>query len=730
MDRARWIEHLKTDQGPGSPFRTSTSRDPWGDRLADVFEINGQLVHRIVSLVGRFHRTPEAPLGVLLVGDVGGGKTHFLSTLCHSVSAEGGLFSFADIRPLTNWNQPLKHLLSEVVCNLNQRPPQDRSHTQLERIAARTIARFLRERYRDDTPARVRQAEEWAARIEVSPDHVLRRAREIEVWDAVARTVTRWLESRNPRMWGTALKVFFQYPIPHRRETVVHWLRGESPDDEGDLKLLGLKPDPASVTAEGQEEQALKTLVTLGHLLSYDRPLVVSFDQLENVITPPERLAAFGRMLLELYTYIPGMLPLVSARGDLWSRCRQKLDPAIVQRFESNRLDLVPCTKEQSLALIRSRLVSLGLPPELPPLFPLDEEPIRSRLEAALAAGSLSPRLVLMKADHLWKAALGELDDEAPPETPVETLRQKLEGIRQSIHADPARHPPDDGVLSEALDLAFCYPHDGWGAKLDEVTLTRQDRFVDLVVQVRAGKSSVRTGIMVDVEQNPNAVAASLRHGLALKRKGEVDRLVFVRDGRVPFPRPPRWPTTNALRDQLTAAGGLVQLIPHDQVVLWHALVRLHQEVRAQDVTYLWWGGQPQVVLPQHFRVFMGTLCVGAAWDRIVAFCLPEGLGEQILDGSLSGGDPIGLDRPTPVPTHPHPHLDPDLAEKLHRGVERVLRDAVTGMMPARKVYEELGDEILSGIRFETFLETMGRWPRVARFHSKSGVILKLKAGR
>src|SRR5207248_2537950 len=123
--------------------------------------INAHAVNGILALIRDFARHPDTPVACLMDGEVGAGKSHVIGTICQRLSADGGAYSFAEVKPLTNPRRPLKHLLGAVVTNLEHRPAGSDA-AQLDRITARALATWVRKAFGS-------KGEALAAQLEQSP---------------------------------------------------------------------------------------------------------------------------------------------------------------------------------------------------------------------------------------------------------------------------------------------------------------------------------------------------------------------------------------------------------------------------------------------------------------------------------------------------------------------------------------------------------------------------------
>ena len=582
MDRKQALDELRTLP---SPFASSAApSDPWRPRPADVSLINGHAVDGILSLIRHLAEHPDQPVACLLEGDVGAGKTHVIGTICQRLSGADGQYSFAEVKPLLNARKPLKHLLGAVVTNLNQKPSGERELTQLDRITARLTAKFLRKTYESSESELRAQAAAMAADIEASPAKLWNAGKNEAKWSVIASKIRNWLVRESPQVSSKVLKVFLQYAVPHKRGSVIEWLKGESLDDD-ELAQLGLKHEEGEREIEAVEARAADTLLTLGHLLRFDRPLVVCFDQLESLEEhdSTEKIRAFAHMVQYLFNTVPSMMLVTSVRGEKWTALRERIDAAARQRIESSPFRLRACTKDWALELIRSRLAGLPRPVGASPLFPFDEPPIAARLDAALSAGTLSARLVLQKAHKLW---LDEIVGGAQREANTsKTLEAWLSAEAARVAAHPDLHPPDESLLAEALRLQLhALPADAKSTGCAFLSLKVDRRPIDLVIQLQ-GDAHPKVACLVDNELHHLTVGASFRLGKKLRDGGHVERVIFLRDARRPIPAPPKWKVTNELRAAFEVAGGAVFTLALEEVAHWYAVVYLHHAILAGDVT-------------------------------------------------------------------------------------------------------------------------------------------------
>jgi hypothetical protein len=578
MDREARLARLRERS---LPFAISAAGSAWEHRTVDVRAVHDEAVSIVRGMIARAARLPRRSLAGLIIGQAGAGKTHLLGTLCHDLTPDVGGCSFAEVRPLIDPASPLSHLLREIAGNLLQRPPGYALASQLAALPARAIAGFVRA-----AGGRRAPLVEIARELEARPGRLLELVR-AERYAWLMGHVCGWLAHVRPETWEPCLQAVFQYPLPAHRAASSRWLCGEDLDDE-DLERSGLVAGDAS----GREEHAARTLVTFGTLLAHDRPLLICFDQLENLDTR-ERREAFGRQLEFLTTRMFGVVVLAAVRGDRWSGLCEQLAPRTVALFEQCRIDLGGCSRDQALELVRGRLATVADGEPVPDLFPFDAAHARGQVEA-IASDGLVPRLVLARANRLWLDLVypdAPLRTEPVAEDPRDVLDRWLQERRAAIAQRPEREGADAATLAEALRLVVGAVGPRWSDRPVAVDRAigpfQRAAFVLRAPASPPAAAATVIPVFVDSHGHHLAVGATLRAATALLESKEAAGSIYIRDGRRAIPRRPQWPATNDRKEHLAAAGGLVLELEAEAVIDWVALVHVMQSIRSQDVTYM-----------------------------------------------------------------------------------------------------------------------------------------------
>ena len=213
---------------------------------------------------------------------------------------------------------------------------------------------------------------------------------------------------------------------PNLQQIATDWLRGEDLDDE-DLQLLRVKNSIDS------EDAAQKMMSNLGWLADSTQPVVLCFDNLDNVPDMPNGQTGLKAMF-NVNTIIhneklKNFLVVISLITSNWKANEEAIEYANLARVDQ-QLTLPKITIEQAIALWTSRLQPLhtqAIPAPASPIAPLTRE----WLDHKYPGGKLLPRLALMSAEQLIRdfKRTGKL-----PEVPTETT---IDGATGAIAPEP-----------------------------------------------------------------------------------------------------------------------------------------------------------------------------------------------------------------------------------------------------------------------------------------------------
>ena len=183
---------------------------------------------------------------------------------------------------------------------------------------------------------------------------------------------------------------------PDLHPIAADWLRGEDLDDE-DLQLLHVKRSIDSEVA------AQNMMSNLGWLADSTQPVVLCFDNLDNVPNMPDGQTGLQAMF-NVNTMIhneklKNFLVVISLITSNWDANEDQIEYANRARIDQ-QLKLPKITIDQAIELWKSRLYPLHVeaaPSPVSPIAPLT----RAWLEHKYPGGRLVPRLALMLAEQL-----------------------------------------------------------------------------------------------------------------------------------------------------------------------------------------------------------------------------------------------------------------------------------------------------------------------------------------
>jgi hypothetical protein len=315
------------------------------------------------------------------------------------------------------------------------------------------------------------------------------------------------------------------------------------------------------------------------------RPMVVFFDQLENLSTK-EQIETFQKLIFCLGDKCRAMLPVAFFRGQDWRlKFSRKMDDFCLGRFKANLFDLKGCDRSQSMELIRSRLAhaldGIETPDSLYPFHPDFEE----ELARMLNQEEMHPRQVINRANRLLHKILhgGFPEKRADGQIVKEAFKTRYEEVLANID----RFSPDESRLTLALTLYLQNRPADFPFKASNVKGSDgETKYIDICADVTPKEEMPRPAVfMIDVELHPASVAASLRRGIRHLKANPWGLALYVRDERCTFHGPERWKQNNALKDEFVSNGGKFVLLGLEQAARLYALALLKFEIEAGDIT-------------------------------------------------------------------------------------------------------------------------------------------------
>jgi hypothetical protein len=303
---------------------------------------------------------------------------------------------------------------------------------------------------------------------------------------------------------------------------------------------------------------------------SFGAPLVIVFDQLENLVeegSATGRIHAHARLYSELHDAVPGLILVQMALDTEWqARISPALGAAEKSRLEARVLTLDLPDADQRLALLEAWLTAVD--PQKRPPWPFSPAGWAKWQKAP----GVTPRRLMIAAREALEGDESEKppDIDASPERLEELWQEHLTLARTAIdEAMAAGRPLDAGHLTSGVAAAV--------GLLDEVFQVGTPRDPH---QLRAGEGERAADLFVVQKAHPRSVAAQLERARdAASRR----RVVVVREASRPFP--PTWKQVTASLDKLLRTQNAIWL----ELALYEVsrLLALHDllaAARSQDL--------------------------------------------------------------------------------------------------------------------------------------------------
>jgi hypothetical protein len=372
----------------GADFHwTQGLRDIWAEQPYHVDSLNGDLADRIVAEFFARTRSAEAnPIGQVLSGRAGSGKTHLSGALRRRVWEGGGFFVLIDIFGVADFWRTAALAFVE---SLTRRMPDGRTQ------AAAVILAALKKASADPDARRA------AAAAKAPP--TLTKAAAVDLLLAM-------LAASEPAETRRHQDVLRALALVESRDFAVSsfaglWLQGQESDEERQraLGFLGGPPAPAEIVRG------------LLWIMGFAGPTLIALDQIDAIVSEANAagetagraraiLQAVASGLTDLHDIKRRALTLVSCLEPTWTIFKQSVVASAADRFRELRA-LAPIASPAIVErLIAGRLApayaSAGFRPPYP-TYPFTPSAVES-------AVGLRPRAILMRCQEHQDACLAE----------------------------------------------------------------------------------------------------------------------------------------------------------------------------------------------------------------------------------------------------------------------------------------------------------------------------------
>ncbi|CAN5917102.1 hypothetical protein BH23PLA1_BH23PLA1_11850 [soil metagenome] len=595
--------------GIANPFRETVVTDPWHPSKVDVPEIHVEAFAAYRSALETV-RSGRRTTSVLLHGEAGSGKTHLLGrfrTFCvreepHSLDTLSPEVVFVSVKLQTNPNRLWRYLRQSFVDDLLYQTGRD-GMSQLKRIVLRRLAE-------------VRGADgdlgDWWDFLRVKhPDP-----------DELERVVGELLDRLDEKIHLTSglCEVLVHFLMERHGRQVRSWLRGDALPDSTYLAMGLTRPKENA----DHEDEAREFVLALCRLAGPKIPVVVCFDQIEALqIDPGDKtpLFAFGLLIATLFNESSNLLLITCVQSSYLDKLNDAVPHyALTRMREFAETTLHPLLADEAVRLARSRLeahpelASLrGSSSRSRTLWPLEESRLRQRIGPA----GLSARRVL--------SACAEMFDEAKsweipkpielPEFLADSFGHRREEAIRRNHCQST-----DEILAHGLPMLMPMADGSWSVSPEPLP-----KDIDILIHGPDG----RVGISLCNHPDLRKIRHRLKRLPALIREGRVEKLVILRDSRLPINKETK---CYKFLNELLEHGAKYLRPSAEMLAALDALRRLLSDSRAGDLS-----NAGETVGPQSVQEWLAGHLPAVLGDFLEEVLAYPGVGEP-------GADPNDLD--------------------------------------------------------------------------------------
>jgi len=539
-----------------NPFQ-AIHADAWDPAPIDVPSINeraSSLVRAHIEQlrdVGAREGTAARSTSILLLGPAGIGKTHLFTRLRKQV---GPRAVFVHTRPEVGVDPSPRHVLSATLRSLRQ-PVIQQQHRQIDVIVGAMLATLEGGRPRfplsfiDDG-------------LRQPPDT----QREI-LEHAVAQA-----EDRFPDISARYLEHLLRLPFANRlsQRALFAWLSGEEPS-QAQLDVIGER-------AALREDDLILALRTLGVVATFGAPIVLVFDQLENLAEEEgktSRIIRHARLVSELRDTVRGLVIVQMALDAVWmQRIHPVLHASMRDRLEEKIEHLALPTPEQRRELIECWRSEL---PEEEKRNPFPHPFSMRQVDAWLGTPGMTPRMLMQSCGEAYqRRALSEAAEmETVDTSPDERLAAAWQNLRGQARKriDEAAEQAQ-GVVAESIRAGLL-------AALEIVQVKAETGETEGAPALRIGGANGGCEMLFVQQAHHTSLARVLRAAIALAAERKV---LLVREHA--FAIPPTWKEVHKLLAAFTAkAPASFVSIEREALVRLLAVERLLGAARSQDLS-------------------------------------------------------------------------------------------------------------------------------------------------
>jgi Cdc6-like AAA superfamily ATPase len=368
-----------------NPFDNFAAGNFWKEQdLAPTVEsIHQEALTQIKSVLDQIAHDHQTRT-LILSGDTGVGKTHFMGRLKQKLNNEA---FFVYIEPFPQSDHIWRHILRHTIDSLVN-APVGQTDSQLI-LWIKSCLSTIRHNLQSEQKSLIDRFKGFFGKQKTDT----KADRKLFI-DILKKTIgIKGIYNAN-EFFG----VLYDLTNPDLHSLACEWLKGDNLDEES-LAKLQVKQSIDS------EDSARGILGNLSQISGKTQPIVLCFDQLDNIARLPDGsidLQALFNVNSAIYNgKWQGFLVIISVRTSVWNENYKRIQPADLHRA-SVKVLLKRITLEEAEALLASRLYQLhhqadSLPDS--PIYPLTTEV----LVKAFPGRKASPRSVLTLGKRLFQ---------------------------------------------------------------------------------------------------------------------------------------------------------------------------------------------------------------------------------------------------------------------------------------------------------------------------------------
>jgi len=346
-DQERWLQCLR-DEG-FNPFRSDTVGTPW-EGIKDVPLINADVSEKVKQLVSDLQYSPQKDAqAVVIHGFAGSGKSHLLSRIRNQL-AEQVYFTY--VMPMAGNHDYWKYLQKQIINSLLRRNPQNPKYTYLHYLICRGIQKTISEQDAPDS--------NFFKQLELNPTNLLYYINQDSTFiDRAISSIIETVQISGLSIEEEHLRVLTAFLNPELHQMAKKWLRCLGLENE-ECTRLGISQDYAN--EEFDDSMARQFIIDLFSWSSFDRPIVLCFDQLDFYTQPTQvkKLDNYIQFVTHIVNFSQNVLCISCVLQGTLEELEKRVDPASKGRVLKHLLPLQPIQQDNLIkSIIPTRLEPL-----------------------------------------------------------------------------------------------------------------------------------------------------------------------------------------------------------------------------------------------------------------------------------------------------------------------------------------------------------------------------------